>query len=133
MTVARRPPRFVLARERPDIALLAPLDQPAELKAPHLHRVARKPQLAVRDSYLGRPPIGVDVGRRLPHWIPRWVATGGTDPNHVGLRARWVYLEHRAAQVVVIPIDLDVEEVRVELRVTTNEPRCYARGAHVIE
>ena len=117
---------FVLVPERPVVLFLAPLDETTDLEPPRLEHIAREAKLTVGDSDLGRPPVRVDAGSRLPNRIPGTVATGIADADPVGLRAGWIDLEEGATQVIVIRVDDDLEVIGVEGCVAPYEPRRHA-------
>src|SRR3954462_14661964 len=131
---ARRSARFVLVPERPIVLFVASLDEPTNLESPRLHRVAREAQLTVGNANLRRPPVAVDVCRRLPDRIPRRIAAGRADADVVRLRARRVHLEEGATQVIVVRVDDELEVIRGEVRVTPHEPRRdTARAERIVE
>ena len=118
---------FRLAPVRPLIDLVAAQDKPAELESPRLHRVARKSQLTERNADLRRPAVGVDVRHDLPDRVPARVTARRADAQPVLFGPRRIDVEHGPAQVVVKPVDHDLDEVRAEIVVAPDEGRAHGR------
>src|SRR5436190_9529727 len=132
MTEPRGSARLVLVPERPVVLFVVAADESTQLQPPHLLLGARESQLAVRYADLRGPPVAVDARHRLPDRIPGRVAAGGADPDVIALRARRIHLEERAAQVVVIPVDDELEVVGVEGAVAPHETRGHSLRAQAV-
>src|SRR5262252_4248678 len=96
---------FRFSPPRPLILFVVPLDEAPHLKPPRLRLGARKTQLAVRNSDLGRPSVFVDVRHTFPDWIPSGVAARRADADLIALRSGRVQIKERTAQMVVVAVD----------------------------
>src|SRR5258708_4680514 len=132
MPEPRRAARLRLAPPRPLVLLVVALAEAPDLQSPRLYRIAGEAELAVRNADLRCPSVGIDVRRGLPHRIPRRVTTRRADADVIALRSRRIQIEEGAAEVIVVPIDHELEVVRIEVVVATHQARRHALCARAV-
>src|SRR4029079_18242979 len=93
-----------------------------DLEAPGLVHRPAVTELRKRDPHFGRPAQRIDMGTGFPYRIPRQVHVGSTRPVAVGADARRVDLEQRAAQVIVVGAEDDLDVIGISLRLPPERP-----------
>ena len=132
----RGPARVAPPPERPHVALVQSVLVAPHLHPPQLHRIAREPQLRIRDAHLRGPAERIDFRRRGPDRIPPLIAV-----ELIAAHAGGIHLEQRLVAVIVIRIEHDDElvrrqrierpvvAVRIEQLIAARERRVHAARA----